>query len=84
MTVNLQSTGLPAPAIQSGFSFGGTLHDAWNAAIVFAGWLAVLAIWLAVFSIFVLPVVAIILLIRSVRRRRIKRLAQVPAAVRSS
>ena len=84
VTVNLQSTGLPAPAIQPGFSFGGTLHDAWNAAIVFAGWLAVLAIWLAVFSIFVLPVVAIILFIRSLRRRRIKRLAQVPAPVRSS
>jgi hypothetical protein len=84
VTVNLQSTGLPAPAIQPGFSFGGTLHNAWNAAIVFAGWLAVLAIWLAVFSIFVLPVVAIILFIRSVRRRRIKRMAQVPAPVRSS
>ena len=84
VTVNLQSTGLPTPVTQSGFSFGGTLRDAWNAAIVFAGWLAVLVIWLAVFSIFALPVVAIILLIRSIRRRRIKRLAQVPAAVRSS
>jgi hypothetical protein len=83
ITVNLQSNGLP-PAIQSGFSFGGTLHDAWNAAIIFAGWLAVLAIWLAVFSIFVLPVVAVILLIRRIRRRRIKSSSQVPAPVTSS
>jgi Domain of unknown function (DUF4349) len=84
VTVNLQSTGLPAPAAQSGFSFGGTLHDAWNAAIVFAGWLAVLAIWLAVFGIFVLPVLAVILLIRAVRQRRIKSSSQVPAPVTSS
>jgi hypothetical protein len=71
VTVNLQSTGLPTPAVQPGFSFGGTLHDAWNAALVFAGWLAVLAIWLVVFSIFVLPVLAIILGIRALRRRRL-------------
>jgi hypothetical protein len=84
VTVNLQSTGLPASVTQPGFSFGGTLHDAWNAAVVFAGWLAVLAIWLVVFSIFVLPVVTIILLIRAVRRRRIKSPPKVPAAVTSS
>ena len=75
VTVNLQSTGLPTPAVtQSGFSFGGTLHDAWNAALVFAGWLAVVAIWLAIFSIFILPVLAIILLVRAIRRRQIRRL----------
>ncbi|PWT78015.1 MAG: hypothetical protein C5B60_01855 [Chloroflexi bacterium] len=83
VTVNLQSTGLPAPVTQSGFNFGGTLHDAWNAALVFAGWLAVVVTWLAVFSIFVLPLVAIILAIRSVRRRRIgrsPRMSKVPAS----
>jgi Domain of unknown function (DUF4349) len=84
ITVNLQSTGLPAPVPQAGFSFGGTLRNAWNAAIVFAGWLAVLAIWLVVFSIFVLPVLAVILGIRALRRRRIKSLSQVPAPVTSS
>ncbi|MGO8950056.1 MAG: DUF4349 domain-containing protein [Ktedonobacterales bacterium] len=85
VTVNLQSTGLPTPPVtHSGFSFGGTLHDAWNAALVFAGWLAVVAIWLVVFSIFALPVLAVILLIRAVRRRRIKSSAQVPAPVTSS
>jgi hypothetical protein len=85
VTVNLQSTGLPTPPVtQSGFSFGGTLHDAWNAALVFAGWLAVVAVWLVVFSIFVLPVLAIVLLIRAVRRRRIRSSPKVPAAVTSS
>ena len=85
VTVNLQSTGLPTPPVtQSGFSFGGTLHDAWNAALVFAGWLAVLAVWLVVFSIFVLPVLAVVLAVRALRRRRIKRLSQVPAPVTSS
>jgi hypothetical protein len=84
VTVNLQSTGLPSPAVQPGFSFGGTLHDAWNAALVLAGWLAVLAIWLAVFSIFVLPVLGIILGIRGLRRRRIKSSSQVPTPVTSS
>jgi len=84
ITVNLQSTGLPSPAVHPGFSFGGTLHDAWNAALVLAGWLAVLAIWLAVFSIFVLPVVAVILGIRALRRRRIKSSTKVPAPVTSS
>jgi hypothetical protein len=83
VTVNLQPNGLPTPA-PSGFSFGGTLHDAWNAAVVFAGWLAVLAIWLAFFSIFVLPVLAVILFIRAVRRRRIKSPTKVPAPVTSS
>ena len=76
VTVNLQSTGLPTPAVtQSGFNFGGTLHDAWNAALVFAGWLAVVAIWLAIFSIFIVPVLAIVLALRAIRRRRIKRLS---------
>jgi hypothetical protein len=60
------------------------LHDAWNAAVIVAGWLAVLAIWLAVFSIFVLPVVAIILGIRTLRRRRVKPPTKVPASVTSS
>ena len=78
VTVNLQPNGLPIKQTHpSGFSFGGTLHDAWNAALVFAGWLAVLAVWLVVFSIFVLPVLAIILGIRALRRRRIGRLSDV-------
>ena len=80
VTVNLQSTGLPTPVTHSGFSFGGTLHDAWNAALVFAGWLGVLAIWLVVFSIFVLPVLAVVLAVRAVRRRRIGRSPKISPA----
>jgi Domain of unknown function (DUF4349) len=83
VTVNLQSTGLPTAITPPGFSFGGTLHDAWNAAIAFAEVLAVVAIWLAVFSIFALPVLAVILLIRTIRRRRVKSSPKVPAAVTS-
>jgi Domain of unknown function (DUF4349) len=74
VTLTLQPAGLPAPATQSsGFNFGQTLHDAWNAALVFAGWLAVAAIWLAIFSIFMLPVLAVFLVVRTLRRRRIRR-----------
>jgi TolA-binding protein len=83
VTVNLQSTGLAAPVTQSGFDFGRTLHDAWNAALVFAGWLAVLAIWLVAFSIFLAPLLAVFLVIRGLRRRRIGRsppVSQAPAS----
>jgi hypothetical protein len=81
VTLTLQPVGLPAPTTQSsGFDFGRTLHDAWNAALVFAGWLAVVAIWLAIFSIFLLPVLAVFLVVRTLRRRRIGRSPKVSQA----
>jgi hypothetical protein len=54
-----------------------------NAALVFAGWLAVAAIWLAMFSIFLVPVLAVFLVVRALRRRRILRppkVSQAPAS----
>jgi hypothetical protein len=69
--VDLQPAEAPAPApIQAGaFQPGQTLHDALSAALVFAEWLASVLIWLAVFSVFALPVLAVILLVRRWRRR---------------
>ncbi|MGO8949516.1 MAG: hypothetical protein ACLQUY_18075 [Ktedonobacterales bacterium] len=86
MTLTLQPTEQPAPTphTQSGFDFGRTVYDAWDAALVFAGWLAAVAIWLAIFSIFVLPVLAVVLLVRTVRRRRIGHSPKVSPASSSS
>ena len=79
--VDLQPAEAPtAPPIQAGtFQPGQTLHDALTAALVFAEWLASVLIWLAVFSIFALPVLAVILLVRRWRRRASRPLP-VPAA----
>jgi hypothetical protein len=72
VTLTLTPAELPAPApsTHKGFNFGGTLRSAWNAALVFAGWLAVVGIWLAIFSVFTIPALAVVLLVRGIRRRR--------------
>ncbi|WIG58485.1 MAG: hypothetical protein OJF49_001231 [Ktedonobacterales bacterium] len=70
ITLMLQPAELPVtPAQPSGFHPGQTLHDALTAALAFAGWLASVLIWLVVFSVFVLPVVVVVLLVRRWRRR---------------
>lgn len=75
ITLTLTPSDIPssAPAGHKGFDFGATLRHAWNAALVFAGWLAVVAIWLVIFSIFALPVLAVILFVRRLRRSRVSR-----------
>ena len=71
ITLMLQPAELPvAPAPPSGFHPGQTLHDAFTAALAFAGWLASVLIWLVVFSVFVLPVVVVVVLVRHWRRQR--------------
>ena len=82
VSVSLSPSELPAPvpAARQGFNFGNTLRSAWNAALVFAGWLAVVAVWLVIFSIFAVPVAAVVWFIRGLRRRQGRRSSTVTPA----
>jgi hypothetical protein len=58
VTIGLQpvATITPPPPSSIPWSFGQVLHDAWAAALGFGQGLATLLIWLAIFSIYLVPV----------------------------
>lgn len=76
VTISLMPLGTPAPGLAkpTPFTPGQTLHDALAAALVVAEWLATALIWVAVFSLFAVPVALVALLGRRVvitlRKRR--------------
>lgn len=83
VTINLEPLGSSAPgqvAPPGPFNPGGTLHDALAAALVVAEWLATVLIWVAVFSLFAVPVALVALLVRRIRRVVLRR-RQVAATV---
>lgn len=70
VTVSLEPLEDAVVAAGAQFDPGGTFVNAAHAALVFGEFLITLAIWLLVFSVFVIPPLAIWLLIRRARRRR--------------
>jgi hypothetical protein len=68
-------TGTPQP---QPWNPGGTLGSALAAALIFAEFLANVLIWLVVFSVFLLPVIAIVVLWRRYRRAHPRPVAAVP------
>lgn len=81
VTLNLSplSGGTATPAAGP-WNPGAILHGAWSAALVFGQVLVDILIWLGVFAIYILPVVAIALVIRRlVRRRRARATPAQPA-----
>ena len=80
VTISILPLGLPGPgqvAPPGPFNPDGTLHDALVAALVVAEWLATVLIWVAVFSLFTVPVVVVALVVRRIRRAVLRR-RQVP------
>lgn len=73
-TVQAQQGPKPGP-----FTPGKTLHTALAAALVVAQALATAGIWLGVFSVFVLPIVVVVLTVPALRRRVLRR--RVPVSV---
>ena len=76
VTISLAPLGTPGPgqvAPPGPFDPGGTLHDALVAALVVAEWLATVLIWVAVFSLFAIPVGIVVLAVRRVRRAWLRR-----------
>ena len=70
ITVSLEPISNPVVAAGNQFDPGGTLINAARAALVLGEFLATVLIWLVVFSVFLLPVLAIWLLVRRIRRTR--------------
>lgn len=60
----------PPPSIPPGWSANQTFHDAFVASITFAQGLATFVIWLLAFSIYIIPVLILVWLIRKWRSRR--------------
>jgi len=69
VVVNLQPIDIPAspPPQNTPWNPGGVLHDALSAALGFGQGLATLFIWLAVFSVYLIPAVLIFLVVRRLR-----------------
>lgn len=76
VTISLSPLGAAGPgqvAPPGPFDPGGTLHDALMAALVVAEWLATALIWVAVFSLFAIPVGLVALGVRRIRRAVLRR-----------
>lgn len=81
VTISLAPLGTPGQVAPPGpFDPGGTLHNALAAALVVAEWLATVLIWVAVFSLFAIPVGVVVLAVRRIRRAWLRR-RQAPVVV---
>jgi hypothetical protein len=81
VTISLAPLGTPGQVAPPGpFDPGGTLHNALAAALVVAEWLATVLIWVAVFSLFAIPVGIVVLAVRRIRRAWLRR-RQAPVVV---
>jgi Domain of unknown function (DUF4349) len=75
VAITLMPIYTPAPSTPAGpWNPGQTLHDAFTAALGFGQGLVSVLIWLAIFAVYLIPVVVIFLLVRRWTRARAARL----------